>query len=89
MRISEAQKGRGVLGMDLLHPLDGGHDLFIDLLRIMHNIDSDELDNVFINDDEWSAFRRDPFQWLIHNQGDRTKQIYRLATKRYRRLSDA
>lgn len=61
------------------------HD-FQNTLRIMLSIDRWELDEVDLdlNGDEWTAFRNDPFRWLIRANDADAFKMWTLIEARHR-----
>ncbi len=58
---------------------------FHNLLRIMLNIDSYEIEEAGIfpadSDDEFITFRRDPYRWFIHAEDDKARKMWTLIQK--------
>jgi len=58
------------------------YEVFLNMLKIFHNIDAPDLGHIFTDDEEFGKFRTDPFDWLIQNHGDRARAVYQLAVER-------
>ena len=58
---------------------------FHHILRVLCNIDSWELDNIFDNDKEWIQFRDNPWQWMITANEKKGRAVFDLAIKRHHR----
>lgn len=55
---------------------------FTNRLRVLLNIDYDDLEGI-IREDEWQAFRTNPWRWMIHTDTTRAQQVFDLMEERH------